>query len=91
MLNVQSSFLKENDLSEWKKLESYNEAKNLCLAISVVNDSAERAVALGQTFNTFGPKDENQKAALLANVFVHRKSINTLTKTAVIKHTVKNE
>ena len=91
MLGIQYDFLKENELSEWKNSHSYNEARKSCLAISVVNDSAKRAVALGQMFNTFGPKDENQKAALLSNVYTHRKTINNLTKSAVINHTVKNE
>ena len=50
--------------------------KNLC----VVNDNAERAVALISEYNTFSTKDEDIKQYLLQVVDDHRRQVSCCSK-----------
>lgn len=75
-----------SDPTQWETNEFFKQARQVCSSLAVVNDSAERAVALGSKYNDFATTDENQKRAMLANVFSHRKKIAKLSKGAIIKH-----
>lgn len=85
-IHIDPDFLQEANPENWKKYESFNNALKLCESLSVVNDSAERAVALGQQYNTFATDKENQRQAVLTNVFNNRKQMKHLTKTEIIKN-----
>lgn len=57
----------------------------MCSSLAVVNDSAERAIVLGQKYNDFASTNENQKRAMLVNVFANRKKIAKLTKGSIVE------
>jgi len=52
--------------------------------MKVVNDSAERAIALMQQYNSSLTKNEEQKLLLLCLVEKHRKQYPTCTKYALM-------
>jgi hypothetical protein len=69
---LDDSFL-DTPVAEWSENESFKIASDLVKNLTCVNDSAERAVALMQTFNQTITKDEEQKQYLLQVVEKHRK------------------
>ena len=81
-LSLLTSFL-YMDPSKWSENENYNKAKNYVEKINVVNDHAERAVALIQSFNTHLTKNEEQLQYVLQIVEKHRKMFPNPTKSAL--------
>ena len=80
-LKLHSEFLTV-DPSEWDNRADYREALNVVESLKVVNDSAERAVALMQKFNSILTKNEDQKQYILQVVERHQdKFPNSLKKT----------
>ncbi|XP_017468775.1 PREDICTED: uncharacterized protein LOC108360842 [Rhagoletis zephyria] len=71
-LQIDDSFLKE-DVSSWSNNAGFLEAKRRISYLSVVNDTAERAVKLMQDFNGLITAEEEQKQFLLRCVQEHRK------------------
>ena len=61
ILNLPDAFL-EVDPSEWTNHEDYTRSQAICRSIRVVNDLAERRVALIQQFNASITRNEEQKA-----------------------------
>ncbi|KAG0713119.1 hypothetical protein GWK47_016871 [Chionoecetes opilio] len=59
-------------LGEWQEEESYVEAAAESGGLRIVNDTAERGVALIQSFNLRLTKDEEQRQFLLQVVEAHR-------------------
>ncbi|XP_057336568.1 uncharacterized protein LOC130675093 [Microplitis mediator] len=59
--------------SEWQNDPNYIHCLEILRTIKVVNDIAERGVALIKEFNEFATKDEEQKQYLLRIVHEHRK------------------
>jgi len=70
-LKLDEQFL-EHDLSEWDNLEQYKRNQDTCRSVKVVNDFAERSVALIQHFNVSLTRDEEQKQFILQVVERHR-------------------
>lgn len=83
-LSLSSTFL-EFDPSEWNDNDDYKKAKEYVSKMNVVNDNAERAVALMQSFNTHLTKNEEQMQYILQIVEKHREEQPTPSK-SVIKH-----
>lgn len=81
VLNIQSEFLLvEPDV--WESRADYQAATDVVRAMKVVNDSAERGVALMQQFNQILTKNEEQKQFLLQVVEQHQRLFpNSLKKT----------
>lgn len=69
--NLPYSFLDVSPDS-WNTHESYIQCRNVFKNLKVVNDTAERAVALVQDFNLLLTKDEAQRQYLLQCVNFHR-------------------
>src|SRR6218665_2566106 len=67
ILGIASDWLK-NDPNLWSQA-----TRQIVSGLSVVNDRAERGVALIQEYNQILTKDEGQKQALLQVVSEHRK------------------
>lgn len=67
--------------SEWKELDSYKKSRDVVKGIKVVNDCAERGVALITQFNGKLTKNEEQKQYILQVVETHRKQFKTSEKT----------
>jgi len=72
VLRIDSSFM-EVDVREWQTLDSFQQARKVARALKVVNDSAERGVALATTFNSSITKQEEQKQFLYQVVESHRR------------------
>lgn len=63
VMKLDTSFLVEN-VDSWKNIKSFEEARKAVMALKVVNDSAERGIALASTFNSSITKLEYQKQYL---------------------------
>ncbi|KAG0721650.1 hypothetical protein GWK47_046059 [Chionoecetes opilio] len=70
-LDIKTDFLSANP-RKWQEEESYVEACRRIEGLRVVNDIAERGVALIQSFNLRLTKDEEQRQFLLQVVEAHR-------------------
>ncbi|KAG0716436.1 hypothetical protein GWK47_009747 [Chionoecetes opilio] len=70
-LDIKTDFLSANP-RKWQEEESYVEACRRIEGLCVVNDTAERGVALIQSFNLRLTKDEEQRQFLLHVVEAHR-------------------
>lgn len=77
------SFLNK-DPEVWKSDEDYINCKKILIEVSVVNDNAERGVALIQEYNNSLTKNEEQKQYLLRVVEDHRRKISSCTKSAFV-------
>lgn len=64
ILSLQTDFLK-NDPVEWETDVSFQEAKQVVVALQVVNDVAERGVAIVKNYNGKVTRDENSFQNLL--------------------------
>ena len=72
ILSISDSFLSE-DPETWATNEAYLEAEAVVKGLRVVNDTAERGVALMQDYNAVLTKDEDQMQFVLQVVKEHRK------------------
>ena len=81
--NKAQSFLSK-DPKEWKDNASYQELKDAAEKMKVVNDSAERSIALMQQYNSSITKNEEQKQYLLRLVERHRKQYPTCTRSVIL-------
>jgi len=66
--------LLENDVVNWSQLPDFQEAKQKMTSLSVVNDHAERGVALIEEFSGHLTKDEEQLQFILQVVQAHRRA-----------------
>lgn len=73
------------DPSQWQEDPSYQELNDAASTMKVVNDSAERAIALMQKYNSSLTKNEEQKQYLLRQVERHRKNYPSCAKTLFMK------
>ncbi|KAE9528104.1 hypothetical protein AGLY_012526 [Aphis glycines] len=71
------------DPEEWENMPDYQLGLSVVRCMQVVNDFAERGVALIQNYNSILTKDENQKQFLLQVVESHRKRFPDARKTAM--------
>lgn len=78
-----SSIFLAKDPAEWPMDEVYVEMKEKARQMKVVNDCAERGIALISTFNSSITKDEQQKQYLLRVVDLHRKKIPVASKSGI--------
>jgi hypothetical protein len=81
-LSLCSDFLTV-DPGEWESRPDYQTAAAFVRTMKVVNDSAERGVALMQTYNGILTKNEDQKQYLLQVVEQHRQKFPNATKETV--------
>lgn len=68
----------------WDECEEFTAAKRIVMALSVVNDPAERGVKLIQDFNAILTNDEEQKQFLLQAVQEHRTLFPDASKGTII-------
>ena len=72
------------DPSKWEDDATYQEFKNALKGMTVVNDTAERAIALATNFNKCLTRDESQKQYLLKLVAKHRKDMPSVQKSLFV-------
>ena len=76
-------FLK-NDVENWDNDENYKRNKAIVYSMRVVNDIAERGVALMEEYNKLHTTDEEQKQYLLLLVKDHRKKFPDTKKSTLL-------
>src|SRR5277367_1066112 len=62
-----------NDASTWPQNESFQNVRKVVSSLTVINDCAERRIALASSFNSSLTKSEEEKQYLLQVVEQHRK------------------
>jgi hypothetical protein len=83
MLGLDVRILAKNDPSFWNSLPSYERMKSTIHSLSVVNDSAERSIALMSAFNKSITKNESEMQKLIQVVEDNRKRIPDCRKTTL--------
>ena len=78
-LGISQDFL-QVDPSQWECQAEYQRSQQLVRSVRVINDLAERGVALIQEFNSSLTRDEEQKQYLLQVVEDHRNKFLAPTK-----------
>jgi hypothetical protein len=78
----------EKDPADWSTDETFCEMQQKVRQLKVVNDSADRGIALISAFNSTITKDERQKQYLLRLVDEHRKQYPVASKSAVMQMAV---
>lgn len=73
------------DPEAWCDCENYKEARLIVTNLKVVNDHAERGVALMESYNSLITKDEEQKQFLLRVVQEHRRQFPDCKKATLNK------
>jgi hypothetical protein len=84
LLQLPTAFLTKQP-SEWDEDETYKTALTIVRGLSVVNDRAERGVALIQDFNKKLTKNEEQLQFLLQVVSQHRQMFPDCKKASLMK------
>jgi len=79
------------DPKEWCDDPSYQDLRMAASTMTVVNDSAERAIALMQQYNSSLTKNEEQKQFLLRLVKRHRTTYPSCSKATLMKMTEDSE
>ncbi|KAK0061606.1 hypothetical protein Bpfe_008988 [Biomphalaria pfeifferi] len=82
VLNLDKSFL-YLPVEQWPQLEAYQHAKVVAHSLKVVNDSADRGIALATNFNKSLTKKEDEKQHLYQVVESHRKQYPDAKKTTL--------
>lgn len=75
-----------SDPTEWDEHDSFRHATKVIKGLAVVNDRAERGVALIQDYNKKLTKDEDQLQFLLQVVSEHRRQFPDCTKRNIIEN-----
>lgn len=81
---AKSSFLKDAP-DTWEKNQTFQEMKKSAKSLNVVNDAAERAVSLVESYNASLTKDEEQKQYILRIVADHRRRLPFPVKGGLMK------
>lgn len=79
------------DPSEWPTDEVYIEMREKARQMKVVNDCAERGIALITKFNASLTKNEQQKQYLLRVVDLHRKKFPVASKSNILNMCLGNK
>jgi hypothetical protein len=69
--------------SQWNELAPYKEMKEKVNCLKVINDTAERGIALMSTYNKTLAKNEKRKQNVLQVVEDNRKRVKSTTKEAL--------
>ena len=84
ILSIPDSLL-EVDPGSWETNPDYLQAEDIVRALRVVNDTAERGVALMQEYNALLSKDEEQTQFALQVIQEHRKRHPDCKKATIVR------
>ena len=87
ILNLNTDFLSQ-DVESWPENVSFQEAKKVVQSLKVVNDSAERAIALATNFNLSLTRREEEKQYLYQVLEGHRKQFPNANKSTFMEQLV---
>jgi len=90
MLAIPQDFHKE-DSSIWVNIDTYLAGQKKVKALKVVNDAAERGIALITSFNNVLTNQEDQKQFLLQIVEQHRQTFPNSMKNIIIRASTSKE
>jgi hypothetical protein len=82
ILGLNSTFL-DVDPTQWLQRQDYRQGQEVVKNLQVVNDCAERGVALIEEFNSILTKQEEQKQFLLQVVTEHRRQFPDCAKSTL--------
>lgn len=82
-LKLNTQFLNQPP-ANWNSCSDYKKAKEVVKSLQVVNDAAERGIALISTFNDILTNKEDQKQYLLQLVEKHRNDFPNANKSTII-------
>lgn len=82
----------EKDPATWHEIDDYIQAQEFVSKLLIVNDIAERGIALMSRYNTVLTHQEDQKQFLIQAMEQHCKDLplNSLTKKILIEYLNKN-
>lgn len=83
-LNISMKFL-DSKVSSWRNRKEYIDAQTTVNNLEVVNDNAERGIALMQSYNTKLSTDESQKQLILQVIEFHRKNFANSNKATIAR------
>lgn len=72
------------DMEQWSSSIEFKNAKRRVQCLEVVNDNAERGIALIKTYNSKLSTDEDQKQCILQLVEDHRKNYKSTRKSDLV-------
>jgi ferritin len=79
------ALLLKEDPQQWDKMALYTKMREKVVGLKVINDCAERAIALMSQFNNCLAKDEGRKRNILQVVEHNRKRVKSCSKDS-LKH-----
>jgi len=85
-LGLDITFISGSDPSAWSSSETFRATKAIICSIKVVNDAAERSVALMSTFNESITRNETEMQRLIQVVEDHRKRVPDARKGTLVAY-----
>lgn len=82
-LRINVDFIFKTDPEKWQEIPNYKEALNVVSSLKVVNDCAERSVALMSKLNESITKKESEMQKLIQVVEEHRKRVPNTRKSTL--------
>ena len=89
LLHVDMSFFMTNDPAIWNDSPMYIQNKRVVDSLKIVNDTAERSIALMSKFNTSITKNEAEMQRLIQVVEDHRKRVPDCNKQTLAAYTIR--
>jgi hypothetical protein len=86
LLAFDIEFLLNTNPTQWGSSEKFGQMKEVVEKLSVVNDSAERAIALATQFNQRLTKNEEELQQILQVVSDNRKRLPNANKCTIMSH-----
>ena len=88
-LNVDVDFMFSTDPEMWEVNPTFQESKDVIKSLKVVNDAAERSIALMSSFNSSLTKNEEEMQRLIQVVGDHRKRVPDSSKDTLKNYTLR--
>lgn len=82
-LKIDIQFMFDNDVADWKNLDSYKSAKTIVDSLQVVNDCAERTLKLMTDFNDSFTSKEPEMQRAIQVIEDNRKRIPSMKKSVL--------
>ena len=89
LLRLDTNFIMTNDPETWNDSPLYMQNKCIVDSLKVVNDMAERSIALMSDFNSSITKNETEMQRLIQVVEDHRKRVPDSSKRTLIAYTMR--
>lgn len=88
-LKISPSFL-SYPVDKWSQIEDYQKGREVISKLRVVNDCAERAIALASTYNNCLSTDDEQKQFIMHIISENRVNLPNVNKKTLSEHFQQN-